>query len=156
MIGNGTITASDDNGGSGGSGGVGGVDGIREQNNTQVQEIKQLKEENQNLKERLDRIEKMLSMNAPNVTPAKVTVQLTSNPNPANEQVTIRYEMPETYTNATLIIRDLTGKEMKRFQLSDCCGALNVDTSELNNGTYLQTLIHQNKVLATQKMVIVK
>ena len=79
-----------------------------------------------------------------------------SSPNPAQSNATISYEIPESFKTNRLILTDLTGKEIKRFDLKDCCGSVSIDVKNLVNGVFMLSLVSENEVLTSTKLVVSK
>ncbi|MBE7174335.1 MAG: tail fiber domain-containing protein [Williamsia sp.] len=78
-------------------------------------------------------------------------------PNPYTGATTIRYSLPQQFTNAIINITDKSGKLIKQINVSGSGqGQVTVDASSLSAGTYQYSLIVGNKVIATKQMVLSK
>ncbi|HRH60189.1 MAG TPA: tail fiber domain-containing protein [Chitinophagaceae bacterium] len=77
-------------------------------------------------------------------------------PNPLSSVTNIRFNVPSNAVSAQLVITDMNGKTLKQFQLTKGAGSVNVDASSLSEGTYNYSLIVDNKLVETKKMVINK
>lgn len=80
-----------------------------------------------------------------------------NNPNPFTQETRIHYFLPESSGNATLIIYNLQGQEMASYSLKqkgeqDCV----IQGSELMAGMYVYTLIVDNKIVDTKRMILTK
>ena len=75
-------------------------------------------------------------------------------PNPYTSNNTIRYFIPENFTNVKITFQDLTGKTLKEIVVNETGqGSIILDGSELINGIYTYSLVVGNKVIDTKKMV---
>jgi len=76
-------------------------------------------------------------------------------PNPFNNETVIDYYLLEQSTTASIQVNDLTGRIVKSFPLLEKGqGKLIIQKSELSKGVYTYSLIVDNKLIATKKMVI--
>jgi len=75
-------------------------------------------------------------------------------PNPSSEFATINYELPETVTNATLTVYDMSGKALQNHTLSTGQGTVEVDTRDFASGTYIYAITQAGKTLTSKKMVV--
>lgn len=71
-------------------------------------------------------------------------------PNPFNTQTTI--DLNAGYKNATLKIIDVLGKELKSINFNG--KQIVLQREELNNGIYFIQIISENKIIATNKIII--
>ncbi len=75
-------------------------------------------------------------------------------PNPVNSETTIKYYIPKL-TTAKIIISDLQGKAIKSYQINNPgYGNIKVAYSELHRGIFIYTLIVDNKIIDTKKMLV--
>jgi hypothetical protein len=78
-------------------------------------------------------------------------------PNPFNLSSTIRFTLPSTATNATIVITDMAGKPIKQFtDLPAGNGMVTVEGNTLSPGTYIYSLLVNGKKIDTKQMVLVK
>jgi hypothetical protein len=78
-------------------------------------------------------------------------------PNPLKNITSIRYSIPAGAKNARLIITDVAGKTIKQIELTKAgAGVINVDASALYGGTYNYSLIIDEKIIDTKRMIISK
>jgi hypothetical protein len=80
-----------------------------------------------------------------------------NNPNPFSQETRIHYFLPETSGNASLIIYNLQGQEIASYSLKqkgeqDCV----IQGSELMAGMYVYTLIVDNQIVDTKRMILTK
>ncbi|HSI90721.1 MAG TPA: T9SS type A sorting domain-containing protein [Adhaeribacter sp.] len=80
-----------------------------------------------------------------------------SYPNPATASAIIPYTLPEQYSKASILLREIaTGREIRRYELKRGHSSLNVDLSNLSNGLYLYSLVVDEKPVATKKLAVMK
>lgn len=76
-------------------------------------------------------------------------------PNPFSTSTTINYFIDGSVQNASIIIYDIYGKELKNYKISSIGeGSITVNASELTAGTYLYKMVCDGKVVDTKKMVL--
>ncbi len=80
-----------------------------------------------------------------------------NSPNPFSSSTEIHMEVPEATRNATILIYNLEGKQLKDFQVNER-GAVNIKIpgGEFSAGMYLYTLIADGKVVDTKRMILTK
>lgn len=85
-------------------------------------------------------------------------IQLLQNiPNPFSESTTINYTLPENINNASIIIFDLQGKQIKKMDLQQRGqGSVLVQAGELYAGMFVYTLVVDGKEIASKKMILTK
>ncbi|MBC7863294.1 MAG: tail fiber domain-containing protein, partial [Bacteroidia bacterium] len=75
-------------------------------------------------------------------------------PNPFAEQTTITYNIPTDFSFAQILFYDLNGRMIKAVDIKQKGrGSLNVYANDLSNGIYSYTLIIDNKIIDTKKMI---
>jgi hypothetical protein len=76
-------------------------------------------------------------------------------PNPFNTDTKIDYSLNDSINKAYIIINDLNGNEIKQIELSmKGHGSVIIHGSELKAGMYLYTLIANNIIIDTKRMVL--
>jgi len=75
-------------------------------------------------------------------------------PNPYSEETTIKYNLPQTVTNASMTVYDLTGKQLATFQIEKGNTSITLTAKDLTAGIYLYSFIADGKVLDTKRMVV--
>jgi len=86
------------------------------------------------------------------------TIILNQNyPNPFAEQTRITFTIPENISEAKIIFFDNSGKVLQTVNINERgMGSINVYAEKLSSGIYSYTLIADNKVIDTKKMVCTK
>jgi len=78
-------------------------------------------------------------------------------PNPAGNNTIINYYLPQSSTNAQLIINDAAGRTVKNIVLTNKgAGQVSFNTSALIQGNYFYTLIVDGKKIDTKQMILTK
>ncbi len=76
-------------------------------------------------------------------------------PNPNNGVMQLNYSLADSETGM-LKIFDLLGKEISSYKLAQGSTLLNINETQLNNGVYLYKVIVNDKMVKSDKLVIVK
>jgi hypothetical protein len=76
-------------------------------------------------------------------------------PNPATDQLKLKYKLPEGSSLAEMKIYDTQGKLVDEFKVTDTFDFIYLPTN-YNNGLYLYSLIVDGKVVKTEKIVLNK
>jgi len=76
---------------------------------------------------------------------------LSAYPNPANSNVNISYDSHE---DAQIILYNIVGNPVKKFDISAGSETLNIETSELSSGTYFYSISSQSGLTETKRLVI--
>jgi hypothetical protein len=74
-------------------------------------------------------------------------------PNPANNSVVFTYQLGNC-NNAKVVIRDLLGKEVANATIGQQDGKLRINTDQLINGVYFYSVVVDDKIITTKKLVI--
>lgn len=77
-------------------------------------------------------------------------------PNPAQSTTTIPYTLPEGISTGTIIIYDMTGRVVKRFEVTNAFTSLALSAEELADGTYSYALEAGQSILPGRQFVIAK
>lgn len=78
-------------------------------------------------------------------------------PNPFSIDTEIKFEIPENSNSAKLIIHDMQGIELKSFNIIQSgIGSITINSSELKAGMYLYTLLIDNRIVDTKRMLLTK
>ncbi len=75
-------------------------------------------------------------------------------PNPTNNTTTIPYELPAGVNTGTMIIYDLLGNEVRRYEVGRAFNTLEIAVGELAQGTYTYSLVTTEGVLRGNKFVV--
>jgi len=80
-----------------------------------------------------------------------------NSPNPFSSNTEIGYYLPETKGNAILYIYNLNGLELKSYSLIQSgFNTITVNASELPAGMYLYSLVVDNEIIDTKRMILTK
>ncbi len=80
---------------------------------------------------------------------------LQNKPNPFSEETKINYEITTSFENAKLIIHNLNGNEIKAYSINNIgIGEVIINGKELVPGMYLYTLIIDNEIIDTKRMIL--
>jgi hypothetical protein len=74
-------------------------------------------------------------------------------PNPASTDFSVNYHM-NSFAKSEITIADVLGKKIKEVKLTEKEGNVTISTSQLKEGIYFYSLIVNNHVTATRKIVI--
>jgi len=78
-------------------------------------------------------------------------------PNPARDYCTVAFEIPENpEINATIVVTDISGREVYRSQPTQKSGEMLIDLKGLKSGFYTVSLISNETNLSAKRLVIVK
>lgn len=124
---------------------------------------KELKAENEVIKKELAEL-KALIMNEKQTQSIHLSADnkekaiLSQNvPNPFNDNTTIRYFIPESYSTAILQIVNQDGKMIKKVSIQESgAGQIQINAAELNNGNYFYSLILDGQLVESKQMVKIK
>lgn len=76
-------------------------------------------------------------------------------PNPFSEETTIAYSLSETVRAATLFIYDMTGKQLRSYDLYERGDSkINILGGELDAGMYMYSLIADGVLVGTKQMLL--
>lgn len=75
-------------------------------------------------------------------------------PNPANNSTTIAYSLPKATNTASIRISNILGSKISEYSLEDLNGRKSIDISNFNEGIYFYSLIINNKIYFTKKLVV--
>lgn len=131
--------------------------------------LKQAKEEqaiiNESLKKDIAELKEMISAQKNNniegsikITEASTEAKLFQNaPNPFSKTTTIKYSLPASAKRAAISITNMDGVKIKTFVLNSKNGeALNINGGELSAGTYVYTLMVNDVLIDSKKMILTR
>lgn len=76
-------------------------------------------------------------------------------PNPANNHVKISYSIPNKYSTAKIVVRNMVGQVIEQYEAKVAHNAyLNINTSDFVNGVYFYSVIADGVTLSTKKLVV--
>ncbi|MFV0467454.1 MAG: tail fiber domain-containing protein [Dysgonomonas sp.] len=121
-------------------------------------EIQELKDYVTGLEEKINNLTNLVTGNTSIIESRdinNVAKVFENTPNPFKENTMIRYTLPESVKKAYLYIYDLQGKQLKSISISERGNSsIIIYGSELSAGTYIYTLIADQKEVGTHKMIL--
>jgi hypothetical protein len=75
-------------------------------------------------------------------------------PNPARGHTWINYSLPAGSSNAQIVVRNLLGKSVHTENISFGSNRVRINTQNLNNGIYIYSLIIDNQVVESKRLVV--
>lgn len=95
-----------------------------------------------------------MSVGVDGLLPIDNLTELTVYPNPSFYETTVLINLPEHINQAELVIFDLTGKELKRYQVDKTFSNLLLSRDDFSSGTYLYSIISNNTTLISKKVIL--
>ena len=83
-----------------------------------------------------------------------VNILFQNSPNPFSEETKIEYLLNENVSKATLFIYNMTGKQLKGYELHHNENTLSIMSGELDPGIYFYTMIVDGNVVGTKQMIL--
>lgn len=78
-------------------------------------------------------------------------------PNPFTSNTEINFVLPQTYVSAKIIIFNLMGTQLRSYELTQHGkGSITISGSDLEAGMYLYSLLVDNKLIDTKRMLLTK
>jgi len=77
-------------------------------------------------------------------------------PNPAKDNITFKWDLPDGMEIARIAIVDLQGRAIETIRIEGQQGKLEWDTSGLNDGVYIYSIELPDGILATSRLAIIK
>ena len=78
-------------------------------------------------------------------------------PNPFSTNTEIRFEIPQNVSSAKLLVHDMQGAEIKSYNVTTRgAGNIIIQAQELPAGMYMYTLLVNNAIIDTKKMILTK
>ena len=75
-------------------------------------------------------------------------------PNPARGFTWINYSVPAGSSNAQIVVRNLLGKSVHTENINFGSNRVRINTQNLNNGIYIYSLIIDNQVVESKRLVV--
>ena len=75
-------------------------------------------------------------------------------PNPANNQTGINFQLPTPNSEARIMLRNLLGSIVKEIRVTGTENKYSINTSDLNSGLYFYSVMFENKILFTKKLIV--
>lgn len=79
-----------------------------------------------------------------------------NSPNPYTQETKIAYKLPTGISDAEMLFYNLNGQLIKTVRLNEGSGFVNLQTTELSQGTYTYSLIVDGNLIDTKKMLLSK
>jgi hypothetical protein len=101
-------------------------------------------------------VNKMPQINENGNVQSNTSILFQNAPNPFNVSTTIKYQLAGNTVNAKICIYNLTGKQLQCYNLPSIKGesAIEVRASSLQSGMYLYSLIVDDELIATKRMIL--
>ena len=77
-------------------------------------------------------------------------------PNPSNGQMRIEYKLPDGVTTGEIVISDIEGKEIKKYQVGNIFNDILIDKSDLQSGSYFYKLVTEKGESEAKKIIVLK
>lgn len=112
-----------------------------------------------NAADETDKIEVLVTINT---TPAGVVATVENNklasitPNPASSFTTVNYKTNDSFNTARLDVFNMLGAKVKSLEVFELEGKQIIETSDLDNGVYMISLIVDNQSVSTQRLMVNK
>jgi hypothetical protein len=84
----------------------------------------------------------------------KENVKLNAFPNPAANNLTVRYAIDGSFTTANVELFDVLGQKLMSNQLTSNSGNVKLDVSPLNAGVYFYSIRVDGQVVKTERVII--
>lgn len=111
--------------------------------------IDNLEKQNNNLRTRSSGLNEVTNMSDITISQNK--------PNPFNNTTSIKTNIPETANIASIFVYNLSGKQIKQIEITDKGEAtIIISASDFDAGMYIYSLIVDNKVIDSKRMIVTK
>lgn len=122
-----------------------------------IESIKEQQAQIEQLSEKLENVENGNTNSVINdILSTKATLKQNT-PNPFKEQTVIEYSVPENAVNASVIVYDMTGAQLKEYKLmAKGNSSVTIKGSEFKAGMYIYSLIVDGKLVDTKRMILTK
>lgn len=122
-----------------------------------AQGIKELKLQVENLQSQLSAADKKTSAST-SVNQLNVAIDgfvLDQNiPNPFSNETVIKYRLTKEIKNASLMVYDLSGKQVTSFPLDLNASAITITSEKLSAGIYIYSVMADGKIMDSKRMVV--
>jgi hypothetical protein len=75
-------------------------------------------------------------------------------PNPASSRVNFDYQLPANARQAVISVHSLLGSKVKEIMLSGTSGKATFDVNDLKEGIYFYSIVVDNNIIATKRLVV--
>ena len=118
---------------------------------------KQMQDEINQLKKEIEELKMLLGVKSNSVKEKNAAILYQNNPNPYTSNTEIRYEIPYEFKTGSIRVTDLSGKALKEIPVyTKGNGSITLQKGSFSAGTYIYTLIVDNTVIDSKKMVLLK
>lgn len=107
------------------------------------------------LKTRIDVLEHGTSDASTTLSGCKMELKQ-NQPNPFKTETSIEYSLPQPYRNAYITIVASGGQHVRKIELNSQSGQVTVNNKGLTPGVYIYSLVIDEKIVASNKMVLSK
>ena len=124
-----------------------------------IEENNEIRAENEAIKAELAEIRQMLNglqnvNGSIEITPVGGSISLQNTPNPFRGSTIINYTLPSNASDASLIITNMNGQQIKTYQGLVESGQVNFDSERLETGVYNCTLYVDGHPVSSRKMIL--
>ena len=75
-------------------------------------------------------------------------------PNPFTSETTIKYTLTQQTKSASLVVYDLSGKQITTFQLDSSAPSITITSEKLSPGIYIYSVTADGKIMDSKRMVV--
>ncbi|MFN8229872.1 MAG: T9SS type A sorting domain-containing protein [Bacteroidia bacterium] len=75
-------------------------------------------------------------------------------PNPSFYHTTIKFSLPNGVNYGNIILKDLLGKEIKRYKIDNTFSELLIEQDQIPAGIYIYSLETNNSVIDSKKIIL--
>jgi hypothetical protein len=75
-------------------------------------------------------------------------------PNPFTNETVIKYTLPQTVTQASMVVYDLTGKQITSFPINKNNSSVTITSEKLSAGIYIYSIVADGQLLDSKRMVV--
>ena len=94
-------------------------------------------------------------VNSPSIITGN-SIPTSAYPNPSNGQVRIEYKLPDGVPMGEIVISDIEGKEIKKYQVGNIFNDILIDKSDLPSGSYFYKLVTEKGESEAKKIIVLK
>jgi len=77
-------------------------------------------------------------------------------PNPAQDNVTFEYSLPETVNEVVIEVKDVSGKLLNSLNITERKGKTTLNTKYFAEGIYIYSIFLDGRIIANKKLVIIR
>lgn len=127
---------------------------VQEQDKTIQSQQQQLDEQKALIDQLLQKTNTSTGINTAN--PGANNYSMSQNePNPFNNETVIRYTLPQQVNAASLIVYDLTGKQIASFPVTEKgTSSITITSEKLAAGIYIYSIVADGKIVDSKRMIV--